>query len=97
MLTQALQTTTIKARLFRDFSDTSRLTILEALRAGPLTVTALVNVTDLSQSNVSNHLECLRDCCLVISTPQGRLQRVHSSQRKGNPYDFLFLPHMYHG
>jgi DNA-binding transcriptional ArsR family regulator len=48
------------------------LTILEALRAGPLTVSAIVERTGLSQSNVSNHLACLRDCDLVTSYQLGR-------------------------
>ncbi len=64
--------TALKAKLFRGFSDMSRLSILEALRNGPLTVGAIVEKTGLSQSNVSNHLRCLSDCDLIISTPQGR-------------------------
>jgi ArsR family transcriptional regulator, cadmium/lead-responsive transcriptional repressor len=72
MLTHIPQATAIKAKLFRGFSDMSRLSILEALRDGPLTVSALVEKTALSQSNVSNHLRCLADCDLVVSTPQGR-------------------------
>src|SRR2546421_8629868 len=62
----------LKAKLFRGFSDMSRLSILEALRDGPLTVGTIVEKTGLSQSNVSNHLRCLLDCDLVVSTPQGR-------------------------
>ena len=72
MLTQVPQATALKAKLFRGFSDMSRLSILEALRDGPRTVGAIVEKTGLSQSNVSNHLRCLADCDLVISTPQGR-------------------------
>lgn len=72
MLIQAPQRTTLKAKLFRGFSDTSRLTILEALRTGPLTVSAIIERTGLSQSNVSNHLSCLRDCDLVTSSQHGR-------------------------
>ncbi len=72
MLTHTPQMTALKAKLFRGFSDTSRLSILEALRDGPLTVGALVEKTGLTQSNVSNHLRCLSDCDLVVSTPQGR-------------------------
>ncbi len=74
MLTQTPQATALrlKAKLFRGFSDMSRLSILEALRDGPLTVGVIAEKTSLSQSNVSNHLRCLSDCDLVISTPQGR-------------------------
>jgi ArsR family transcriptional regulator, cadmium/lead-responsive transcriptional repressor len=72
MLTQASHPTAVKAKLFRGFSDMSRLSLLEALRDGPLTVTALVETTGLTQSNVSNHLACLRDCGLVVASAQGR-------------------------
>ncbi len=72
MLTKAPQATALKAKLFRGFSDMSRLAILETLRDGPLTVSSVVEKTGLSQSNVSNHLRCLSDCDLVVSTPQGR-------------------------
>ncbi|MDX1993404.1 MAG: metalloregulator ArsR/SmtB family transcription factor [bacterium] len=64
--------TTLKAKLFYGFSDTSRLSILEALRRKPLNVSELVQLTGLSQSNVSNHLGCLRDCGLVSREQQGR-------------------------
>src|SRR5439155_26084705 len=72
MLTHVPQATALKAHMFRRFSDMSRLSILEALRDGPLTVSAIVEKTGLSQSNVSNHLRCFADCDLVVSTPQGR-------------------------
>lgn len=64
--------TAIKARLFRGFSDMSRLLILESLCSGPLTVGSIVEKTGLSRTNVSNHLRCLSDCDLVISASQGR-------------------------
>ena len=60
----------VKARLFRGFSDPSRLKILESLRSGELTVGAIVEQTGLSQSNVSNHLSCMRDCGLVTAEPR---------------------------
>ncbi|MSP14013.1 MAG: ArsR family transcriptional regulator [Chloroflexi bacterium] len=62
----------LQAKLFRGFSDSSRLSILEALRDGPLTVGEIVQTTGLMQSNVSNHLGCLRDCGLVQAEQQGR-------------------------
>src|SRR5260221_10543025 len=62
----------LKAKLFRGFSDPSRLSILEALRSGPLNVSEIVTTTGLSQSNTSNHLACLRDCGLVVADQKGR-------------------------
>ena len=84
MLVQAPQKTALKAKLFRGFSDMSRLAILEALRTEPCTVSALVERTGLSQSNVSNHLACLRDCGLVVSVPQGRYTLYQLSDERVN-------------
>jgi len=62
----------IQAKLFRGFSDSSRLSILDVLRHGARTVSEIVEATGLTQSNVSNHLGCLRDCGLVTAKQQGR-------------------------
>jgi ArsR family transcriptional regulator, cadmium/lead-responsive transcriptional repressor len=65
----------LKAKLFRGFADPSRLTIVEALRTGPLTVTEVVRATGLTQPNASNHLACLHDCGLVSRRQDGRYVR----------------------
>lgn len=65
-------TTDIKAKFFKGFSDPTRLAILETLRAGSRTVGDIVATTGLGQSNVSNHLACLRGCGLVASEKRGR-------------------------
>ena len=62
----------IKAKLFRGLSDPSRLSILEELRGGALSVGEIVEVTGLSQPNTSNHLSCLLDCGLVARQQRGR-------------------------
>ena len=72
MPTLVSQATALKAKLFRGFSDTSRLAILESLREGPLAVGVIAEKTGLSRTNVSNHLRCLSDCDLVVSESQGR-------------------------
>lgn len=61
-----------KAKLFRGFSDLSRLAILETLTTGSKNVTELIQATGLTQSNLSNHLGCLRDCGLVKAEQRGR-------------------------
>ena len=43
-----------------------------ALRSGPLAVGDVVKATRLSQSNVSNHLACLRNCGHVVSKQRSR-------------------------
>jgi DNA-binding transcriptional ArsR family regulator len=67
------------AKLCRGLSDPSRLSILEALRPGALTVGEVVETTGLSQSNVSNHLGCLYDCGLVQRDQEGRFVRYRLS------------------
>lgn len=62
----------LRAKFFRGLADPSRLALLEALRDGERTVTELVAETGLSQSNVSGHLACLRDCGLVERRQQWR-------------------------
>ena len=57
----------LQAKLFRGFADSSRLSILEALREGERTVSDIVQTTGFTQPNVSNHLSCLRDCGLVTA------------------------------
>lgn len=72
LTTTHAQSLALKAKLFRGFSDPSRLSILESLRDDARSVGELVEITGLSQSNVSNHLACLLDCGLVMREPQGR-------------------------
>ena len=80
MLIQAKnQSIKLQAKLFRGFGDPSRLAILEALRSGPLKVGEIVEVTGLSQSNVSNHLGCLRECGLVVAEQKWRHVTYHLS------------------
>jgi ArsR family transcriptional regulator, cadmium/lead-responsive transcriptional repressor len=57
----------LRAKFFRGLADASRLALLLALREGEKTVSTLVEETGLTQSNVSGHLACLKDCGLVIS------------------------------
>jgi ArsR family transcriptional regulator, cadmium/lead-responsive transcriptional repressor len=66
------KTLSTKARLFRGFGDPSRLSILEALLDGPRKVNEIVQMTGLTQPNVSSHLSCLRDCGLVSTQQRGK-------------------------
>jgi DNA-binding transcriptional ArsR family regulator len=72
MLITSASSVELQAKLFRGFADSSRLSILEALRESERTVGELVQMTRLTQPNVSNHLSCLRDCGLVTVRQQGR-------------------------
>lgn len=65
----------LKAKLFRGFADPSRLSIVDALREGPLTVGEIAEAAGLGLSNASNHLRCLAECGLVRSERDGRYVR----------------------
>lgn len=82
LMNARVQAVDLQAKLFRGFGDPSRLSILEALRDGPLTVGEIVQTTGLSQSNASNHLACLRDCGLVVTRPQGRFVYYELSDKR---------------
>lgn len=45
------------------------------LLRGPSYPVVLARELELSRSNVSNHLTCLRDCGIVIAEPEGRQTR----------------------
>ncbi len=62
----------LTAKLFRGFADPSRLVLLTLLRQRERCVSELVTASGLTQSNVSSHLSCLRDCGLVTSRQAGR-------------------------
>ena len=79
LMTAKVRSIDLQAKLFRGFADPSRLSVLVALRDGPLTVGEIVGATGLSQSNASNHLGCLRDCGLVVAEQEGRYVTYHLS------------------
>ncbi len=73
---------TLKAKLFRGFADPSRLAVLEALRNGAKCVSEIVEITNLSQPNVSAHLACLEDCGLVKKEKKGRYVYYQVTNKK---------------
>ena len=72
MSTAIRDDTALAAKLFRGFSDRTRLEILRCLAPGELRVTDLVKAIGGSQANISGHLACLKDCGLVEDRPVGR-------------------------
>lgn len=62
-------------RLGRAMSDPTRSRILLELLAGPGYPAQLAVALDLTRTNVSNHLACLRGCGIVVATPEGRQTR----------------------
>ena len=62
-------------RLGRAMADPTRSRILMTLLDGPSYPAVLSRGLELTRSNVSNHLTCLRDCGIVVAEPEGRQTR----------------------
>lgn len=64
----------LAARLFHGFADATRVALLLELLGGERRVADLVSAVGGSQSNVSGHLACLKQCGLVLDRPGERRQ-----------------------
>lgn len=62
-------------RLGRAMADPTRSRILLSLLNGPGYPARLARELELTRTNVSNHLACLRGCGIVTATPEGRQTR----------------------
>ena len=62
-------------RLGRALADPTRSRIILTLLDRPAYPAELARDLDLTRSNVSNHLACLRDCGIVAAEPEGRKTR----------------------
>ena len=65
----------VMRRLGRALADPTRSRILLTLLDSPAYPAELAQNLDLTRSNVSNHLACLRDCGIVIAEHEGRKTR----------------------
>ncbi|WP_246608673.1 ArsR/SmtB family transcription factor [Paenibacillus agaridevorans] len=62
----------LKAKFIRGFSDKTRLLILESIRNEEKTVTQLVEELNGNQSNISQHLACLKGCGIIVGRQEGK-------------------------
>ncbi|MGB8451268.1 MAG: metalloregulator ArsR/SmtB family transcription factor [Anaerocolumna sp.] len=60
------------SKLFKGFADYSRLLIFFSLLNGEKSVGELVEETGLSQSGISNHLKCLKECDLLTDRQENK-------------------------
>ncbi len=72
MPAKPLEMTALKAKLFRGFSDPTRLAILDVLLEGERSVGEIAQATDTTVANVSAHLACLTGCGLVRGEKRGK-------------------------
>ncbi|MBD8054438.1 winged helix-turn-helix transcriptional regulator [Rhodococcus ruber] len=62
-------------RLGRAMADATRSRILLSLLDAPGYPAQLARDLELTRTNVSNHLSCLRGCGIVVAEPEGRQTR----------------------
>jgi DNA-binding transcriptional ArsR family regulator len=67
--------------VFKQLSDQSRLSVLQALWKGPLHVNEICKRTGLSQPNVSHHLAQLKSIGLVKSEKEGQMAMYSIADR----------------
>ncbi|MFE4727375.1 ArsR/SmtB family transcription factor [Microbacterium sp. NPDC056736] len=77
-------------RLGRAMADPTRSRILLTLLDGPGYPAELAQALDLSRTNVSNHLACLRGCGLIVAAIEGRRTRYEIA----DPHLTLGLMHL---
>lgn len=62
----------IQAKFLRSLAEKNRLKILQCLRSGEKTVNEIVTLVKGSQSNISQHLACLRGCGVIQKWQRGK-------------------------
>lgn len=72
---------TLVADRFKALGDCGRLQLLQALRAGPRTVTELVQDTSMGQANVSRHLALLHQSGFVSRERDGLFVRYELADK----------------
>lgn len=65
------QTDEILSKFFRGLGDMTRLRIVEALLEKERNVSELIKIIGAPQSNISNHLACLKWCGYITSRKEG--------------------------
>ena len=62
----------IKAKFIRGFADKTRLQILQCMMEGEKTVSEIVEIINGNQSNISQHLNCLKGCGIILGRQEGK-------------------------
>ncbi len=61
-----------KVKFLQGFAHKIRIQILECIREEEKTVSEIVKDLDGNQSNISQHLACLRGCGLIVGRQEGK-------------------------
>lgn len=58
--------------VFQAIADSTRRQIINMLASKPMNVNAIADEFDVTRQAISLHIQCLRDCGLIVVTKQGR-------------------------
>lgn len=62
----------MKVKLINGFSNKTRLQILECIKDQEKTVSQIVEEINGNQSNISQHLACLKGCGIIVGRNEGK-------------------------
>lgn len=62
----------MKVKFLKGLADKTRLQILETLRHKEMVVSDIVQALEGNQSNISQHLACLKECGFIQSRQEGK-------------------------
>jgi DNA-binding transcriptional ArsR family regulator len=63
---------TTKVKFLRGFGDRTRILILESIQHSEKKVSQIIEEVQASQSSVSQHLACLKECGLITGRQDGK-------------------------
>lgn len=77
----------LMTKFIRGFADRTRLQILDSLAEKEKTVSQIVEELKGNQSNISQHLACLKECGLITGRQEGKF--VYYSLRNAQVKELL--------
>lgn len=62
----------MKVKLIHGFSNKTRIQILECIKVQEKTVSQIIEEINGNQSNISQHLTCLKGCGIIVGRNEGK-------------------------
>lgn len=79
----------MKVKLIHGFSNKTRIQILECIKNQEKTVSQIIEEINGNQSNISQHLACLKGCGIIVGRNEGKY--VYYSLRNQQIRDLLTM------
>lgn len=78
-----------KVKFLHGFSHKTRIQILECIKEEEKTVSQIIEKVEGNQSNISQHLACLKGCGIIVGRQEGKY--VYYSLRNQQVRDLLTM------